>query len=125
MLQSTDSAPERPSREAMAALASRFDRNAVAEFIIDAMARRQGHRSGPYFNWSLATEQFRSLFDAAWAAAPHPLSSEAVEQIVRAFVAAWPEGAAALRVIPDPRDPIANPPYSRAGMWPAFLRKSE
>ena len=89
------------------------------------MARRQGHRSGPYFDWNLATEQFRSLFDAAWAAAPSPLSREAVEQLALAFVDAWPEGAAALRVIPDQRDPIANPPYSRAGMWPAFLRKCE
>lgn len=124
MLKSTDFPTTQPNRKAIAAVARRFDRNAVAEFIIDAMARRQGHRSGPYFDWSLATEQFRSLFDTAWAAAAPP-SREAVEQFVLAFVDAWPEGVAVLRVIPDHRDPIANPPYSRDGMWPAFLRTRE
>jgi hypothetical protein len=39
------------------------------------------------------------------------------------FVDGWPEGSAALRVVPDSRDSIANPPYSSDGMWPAFLRR--
>lgn len=125
MPQATDSPTERPRREAHVARARTFDRDTVAEMIIEAMAHRQGHRSGPYFDWSLATEQFRALFDAAWAASPTVASRETVGQIVKTFVDAWPEGTAALRVIPDHLDPIANPPYSRDGMWPAFLRRQE
>lgn len=125
MPQVTDSRTDRPSRQTHVGSARSFDRNAVAELIIDAMARRQGHRSGPYFDWSLATDQFRTLFDAAWVSERTAATREAVEQFVKNFVDAWPEGAAALRVIPDHLDPIANPPFSRDGMWPAFLRRRE
>ena len=121
----TDSLMEPQSREAQGARTRKFDRNSVAELIIDAMARRQGHRSGPYFDWNLATDKFRSLFDAAWVAPRAAMTRETVEQLVKSFVDTWPEGAAALRVIPDHLDPIANPPYSRDGFWPAFLRRRE
>ncbi|MGA8708184.1 MAG: hypothetical protein WB646_14485 [Steroidobacteraceae bacterium] len=123
--QAADSTADRHSREGRAARVRSFDRNTMAELIIDTMARRQGHRSGPYFDWGLATEQFRSSFDAAWAVAPTAVTREAIEQLAKKFVDAWPDGAAALRVIPDHLDPIANPPYSRDGMWPAFLRRRE
>jgi hypothetical protein len=50
-------------------------------------------------------------------------SQASVEDFARRFVDTWPEGLAALRIVPDELDPIANPPYSRDGMWPAFLRR--
>jgi hypothetical protein len=93
-----------------------LDRTAVAEQIIDEMARRQGHRSGPYFEWSLATESFQSRFDQAFAQRPQ---EQAAEEFASQFVDAWPRGMAALRIVPDASDPIANPPYSKNGMWPA------
>jgi len=107
------------------AIRRRADRTAVAEAIIEEMARRQGHRHGPYFEWNLATEQFLSRFNDLWAPASLQLSAESVEQFVRGFVDGWPEGLAALRVVPDPLDPIANPPYSTGGLWPAFLRRTK
>ena len=101
-----------------------LDRTAVAELIIELMARRQGHRHGPYFEWNLATESFRLRFEAAWLhQRPSQQSAETVEQFASAFVDGWPEGAAVLRVVPDSHDSIANPPYSKDGMWPAFLRR--
>jgi hypothetical protein len=113
-----------PSRRAMiAALARPLDRTTAAELIVGEMARRQGHRHGPYFDWSLATELFRLRFEAAWAHRPLQPSAESLEEFISAFVDGWPEGAAALRVVPDSRDSIANPPYSKDGMWPAFLRR--
>jgi hypothetical protein len=95
-----------------------LDRTEVAEQIIDEMARRQGHNVGPYFNWSLATEDFKARFDQAFAlrAPEHSL-----EDFTRQFVDDWPPGMTAQRVVPDHTDPIANPPYSRDGLWPAFL----
>jgi len=98
-----------------------LDRNAVAERIIEEMASRQGHRFGPYFEWSLATETFLQRFDAVWARPPQALSIESLEQFAVVFVDEWPQGAAALRVVPDSSDSIANPPFSKDGMWPAFL----
>jgi hypothetical protein len=103
-------------------LARRLDRTAVAERIIEAMANRQGHRYGPYFEWSLATELFLQRFNAVWARRPQILSLDAVEAFVTSFVDEWPEGAPALRVVPDSSDSIANPPFSNNGMWPAFLQ---
>jgi hypothetical protein len=103
-------------------LARRLDRTAVAERIIEEMANRQGHRYGPYFEWSLATELFLQRFNAVWARRPQILSLAAVEALVTSFVDEWPEGAAALRVVPDSSDSIANPPFSNNGMWPAFLQ---
>jgi hypothetical protein len=101
----------------------RLDRTAIAELIIDEMARRQGHRHGPYFEWGLATESFRLRFDAAWAQRALQPAIESPTAFVCSFVDGWPEGSAALRVVPDSRDSIANPPYSSDGMWPAFLRR--
>ena len=103
------------------ALAHRLDRTAVAERIIEEMANRQGHRFGPYFEWSLATELFLQRFNVVWARRPQALSSESVEALAVDFVDEWPQGAAALRVVPDSSDSIANPPFSNNGMWPAFL----
>jgi len=101
-----------------AAAASGLDRTALAEQVIDEMARRQGHRFGPYFDWTLATESFQRRFDAALAQRPRRQSTA---EFARLFVDAWPRGMAALRVIPDSADSIANPPYSKDGMWPADL----
>ena len=102
-------------------MARRIDRTAVAELIIEEMASRQGHRFGPYFEWSLATEVFLQRFNAVWARRPQIMSIGSIEQLAVSFVDEWPQGAAALRVVPDSRDSIANPPFSREGMWPAFL----
>jgi hypothetical protein len=102
-------------------LAPRLDRTAVAERIIEEMATRQGHRFGPYFEWSLATEIFLQRFDAVWALRPLSLSTGALEEFAVSFVDEWPAGAPALRVVPDSSDSIANPPFSKDGMWPAFL----
>jgi hypothetical protein len=107
--------------EVLARLAHRLDRTAVAERIIEEMANRQGHRFGPYFEWSLATELFLQRFNAVWARRPQALSTQWLETFAAAFVDEWPEGEAALRVVPDSRDSIANPPFSSNGMWPAFL----
>ena len=124
MQQSTASDAREPSRQAaLASLARRLDRTAVAELIIEEMARRQGHRHGPYFEWALATESFQLRFDAAWAQGSLEPSIESLLEFACSFVDAWPEGSAALRVVPDSRDSIANPPYSKDGMWPAFLRQ--
>jgi len=105
--------------------ARRLDRTDAAEHVVEEMARRQGHRNGPYFNWNLATETFRQRFDEAWLEAAPLGVLESVEDFARAFVDAWPEGAAVLRIAPDHLDPIANPPYSKGGLWPAFLRTRE
>ncbi len=113
-----------PSRRATyAALGRPLDRTTAAELIVGEMARRQGHRHGPYFEWGLATELFRSRFETAWAHRPSQPSAEALEEFIGAFIDGWPEGAAVLRVVPDSADSIANPPYSKGGMWPAFLRR--
>lgn len=113
-----------PSRCAVvAALARPLDRATAAELIIGEMARRQGHRHGPYFEWNLATELFRLRFETAWEHRPLQPSAESLAMFVSAFVDGWPEGTAVLRVVPDRRDSIANPPYSKDGMWPAFLRR--
>jgi hypothetical protein len=103
------------------ALARRLDRTAVAERIIEEMALRQGHRYGPYFEWGLATELFLQRFNAVWARRPQSLSIESIGEFATSFVDQWPPGAAALRVVPDSSDSIANPPFSKDGMWPAFL----
>jgi hypothetical protein len=118
MLQSNESAGTSGSG------ARRLDRTEAAERIVEEMASRQGHRTGPYFNWNLATETFRLRFETAWMEAAPLGVLESVESFARAFVDAWPEGAAALRIVPDQYDPIANPPYSQGGLWPAFLRRS-
>jgi len=110
-------------RAALAARARPLDRTTAAELIVGEMAIRQGHRHGPYFEWSLATELFEARFETAWAQRPLQRSAESLEAFVTAFVDAWPEGGAALRVVPDSSDSIANPPYSRDRMWPAFLRR--
>jgi hypothetical protein len=99
----------------------RIDRTAVAECIIEEMASRQGHRFGPYFEWGLATEMFLQRFNAVWARRPQTLSIGSIEAFAVTFVDEWPHGAAALRVVPDSSDSIANPPFSKDGMWPAFL----
>jgi hypothetical protein len=99
----------------------RLDRTAAAERVIEEMANRQGHRFGPYFEWSLASEIFLQRFNAVWARRSQALSLESLEEFAVSFVDEWPEGAAALRVVPDSRDSIANPPFSKDGMWPAFL----
>jgi hypothetical protein len=110
------------SPDAGRAMAAHLDRTEVAEQIIAEMARRQGHTVGPYFDWSLATEDFKARFAAAFA---QRTSGQSPEDFARTFVDAWPLGMAAQRVIPDARDPIANPPYSRDGLWPAFLADRE
>ena len=97
---------------------SSLERTQLAEQIIEEMARRQGQRFGPYFEWALATDNFRLLFDAALVLKP---SEQSAEEFSRLFVDAWPQDMAALRIVPDLRDPIANPPYSKDGFWPAFL----
>jgi len=97
---------------------SGLDRTAVAEGVIDEMARRQGHRLGPYFDWSLATEDFESRFSEAFS---QKRPEQSIEAFAHSFVDAWPQGIAALRVIPDDGDPITNPPYSKDGLWPAYL----
>ncbi len=105
-------------QRARATPANDLDATALAERVIDAMARRQGHTLGPYFEWSLATADFESRFnDAAARKSPE----QSIEEFVRAFVDAWPTGMAALRLLPDQFDPIANPPYSKDGLWPAYL----
>jgi len=104
--------------------ARRLDRTEAAECIVEEMARRQGHRFGPYFSWNLATETFRLRFEAAWVEAAPLGVLESVADFARMFVDAWPEGAAVLRIVPDQHDPIANPPYSNGGLWPAFLPRS-
>ena len=98
--------------------ASGLDRTAVAEQIIDEMARRQGHRVGPYFDWSLTTESFESRFNQALSLRPQ---DQSLQEFVRSFVDAWPQGMAALRLVPHATGLIANPPYSKDGMWPAYL----
>src|SRR5271165_2827400 len=86
----------------------RLDRTEIAELIIEEMARRQGHSAGPYFNCSLATEEFKARFAEAF---PQRLPEQSPEEFARRFVDAWPQGLPAQRVVPDPSDPIANPPY--------------
>jgi len=105
----------------LARLQRRLDRTAAAERIIEEMANRQGHRFGPYFEWSLASEIFLQRFNAVWVRRSQALSLESLEEFAVSFVDEWPQGAAALRVVPDSRDSIANPPFSKDGMWPAFL----
>jgi hypothetical protein len=100
------------------AAASGLDRTAVAEQIIDEMARRQGHRVGPYFDWSLTTESFESRFNQALSLRPQ---DQSLQEFVRSFVDAWPQGMAALRLVAQASGPIARPPYSKDGMWPAYL----
>jgi|ERR1700733_4731036 hypothetical protein len=100
------------------AAGSSLERTRLAEQIIDEMARRQGQRFGPYFEWALATDNFRLLFDAALVLKP---AEQSADEFSRLFVDAWPQDMAALRIVPDVRDPIANPPYSKDGLWPAFL----
>jgi hypothetical protein len=95
-----------------------FDRTEIAEQIIGEMARRQGHSIGPYFNWSLATEDFKARFAEAMAGRPPGRSPQ---EFACQFVDAWPRGMPAQRVVPDLGDPIANPPCSRDGPWPSFL----
>lgn len=95
-----------------------LDRTEIAEQVIDEMARRQGHNLGPYFSWSLATEDFKARFDDAYA---RRTSAQSLEDFTHSFVDQWPPGMAAQRVVPDAGDPIANPPFSRDGLWPAFL----
>ncbi len=97
---------------------SGLDRTAAAEQVIDEMGRRQGHRVGPYFEWSLATEDFDSRFSEAFSQKP---PEQSIQEFAHSFVDAWPQGMAAIRVIPEDSDPIANPPYSKDGMWPAYL----
>jgi hypothetical protein len=109
------------AEEVLARLAHRLDRTAVAERIIEEMANRQGHRFGPYFEWSLATELFLQRFNAVWARRPQAPSTQWLDAFAASFVDEWPEGATALRVVPDSRDSIANPPFANNGMWPAFL----
>lgn len=104
------------------AVAHELDRTVVAERIIDEMARRQGHRLGPYFEWALATDVFESRFNAACSRKP---AGQTLAEFARAFVDAWPPGMAVLRVIPNERDTIANPPYSKDGLWPAYLESGE
>jgi hypothetical protein len=58
------------------------------------------------------------LFDAALVLKP---TEQSADEFSRLFVDAWPQDMAALRIVPDVRDPIANPPYSKDGLWPAFL----
>jgi hypothetical protein len=96
----------------------------LAELIIEEMAHRQGQRHGPYFEWSYATELFERRFEQAWKrwCCTDP-ALEILGPFIAAFVDAWPEGAPALRVVPDSRDSIANPPYSKNGLWPAFLQR--
>jgi hypothetical protein len=118
-----EKARQHGDRREARAVAGQLDRAAVAECIIEEMARRQGHRFGPYFDWNLATESFQSRFNAVWPAASLNAAQASLEEFARGFVDTWPEGMAALRIVPDSLDPIANPPYSRDGMWPAFLRR--
>ncbi|HXN10876.1 MAG TPA: hypothetical protein VN859_06500 [Steroidobacteraceae bacterium] len=100
------------------ASAGTLDRTEIAEQVIGEMARRQGHTIGPYFNWSLATEDFKTRFSDAFS---RRAPEQSPREFARNFVDAWPPGMAAQRVVPDEHDPIANPPYSRDGLWPAFL----
>jgi hypothetical protein len=93
------------------------DATAAAERIIDEMARRQGQRLAPCFDWSLATRDFERRIGASLARKP---SAQSMEEFVREFVDAWPRGMTALRVVAD-GSPITNPPYSQDGMWPAYL----
>jgi hypothetical protein len=109
------------AEEVLARPPRRLDRTAVVERIIEEMANRQGHRFGPYFEWSLATELFLQRFNAVWARRPQALSIQWLDALAASFVDEWPEGEAVLRVVPDSRDSIANPPFSNNGMWPAFL----
>jgi hypothetical protein len=91
---------------------------ALVEMVIDEMARRQGHRIGPYFEWSLATPEFTARFaDACGRILPQFSAAE----FARAFVDQWPPGEFVLRVEPRPDDPITLPPHADNGFWPARL----
>ena len=100
------------------ALLGGYRSTAAAEAIIDEMARRQGLRLGPYFDWSAATAEFRSRFRQAYAAKPR---EQTIEDFAWEFVEDWPPGPAALRLPPEGSGKIGEPPYSRDGLWPAFL----
>jgi len=94
------------------------DRTAVAERIIDEMAQRQGLRLAPFFDWSLATQDFATRVDVALVQKP---AGQSMEDFVQAFVDAWPRGMAMLRLAPNGSDPMAGAPYSNNGLWPADM----
>lgn len=110
-------------KKARGAYSSGRDRTEAAEHIIDEMARRQGQKLGPYFEWSLATAEFTARFNEAFLRKP---PKESMKKFACAFVDAWPQGMAALRLNQTDATLIANPPYAKDGQWPAYLddRKS-
>ena len=102
------------------ALVANLNRNVTAEAVLDEMAKRQGHWYGPTLSWHEATEDFKKLFLQAYVAKP---GTQDCDEFAREFVDQWPEGVAALRLGPECKGEIAQPPYAKNGLWPAFLRK--
>lgn len=98
------------------------DRTAAAEHVIDEMARRQGLKLAPLFDWTLATPQFETRLDQRLTQKP---GEQSMQEFVRAFVDAWPRGEPVIRIEPDAADPVSNPPYSKDGLWPANLEVPE
>lgn len=103
------------------ALVAGLRRYVMIEAIFDEMARRQGEQYGPTDDLACLTDEFKVRFEQASAAMPE---SQSCDDFVREFVDQWPEGVGAVRVDPaETLSPLARPPYSRDGLWPAFLKK--
>jgi hypothetical protein len=96
--------------------ASEFEHTEAAQRVIEELAHKQGLSHAPYFDWSLTTVDFEARFNDAFSTKP---AGQSIEDFAHQFAAAWPQGMAALELFVDENDPLASPPYSKDGLWPA------
>jgi hypothetical protein len=106
-----------PSQREMALnLCAALNRNVTAQEVFDEMGRRQGQQCGPEFSWHHVTQEFKTKFTSAYANKPRRQSAE---DFAREFVDQWPIGTGAKRVLPEWRGILAQPPYTKNGLWPS------
>ena len=99
--------------------ADNLNRNVVAQCVLDEMAVRQGQGpTGPELSWNHATQDFRQRFLEAYRAMTPDVRMDA---FVTAFVDAWPDGMGVLHMDPKWKGILAQPPYTKDGLWPAPL----
>jgi hypothetical protein len=103
-------------REVVDAMVSNLNSTVTAQCVFDEMARRQGSQHGPEFSWHYVTAEFEKRFAKAYAAKPRELSAE---DFAREFVDHWPVGLGAMRMLPEWQGVLAQPPYTKDGLWPA------
>ena len=107
-------------REIAVGTCAALNRNVTAQEIFDEMGRRQGSQCGPEFSWHYVTAEFKMRFLAAYAKKPRRQSAE---DFAQGFVDRWPIGAGAMRMLPEWQGVLAQPPYTKGGLWPADLKK--